>query len=317
MTPPVLFLLFNRPDLADRVFSTIRAARPGQLFIAVDGPRSSREGEKELVSRNRAFADRVDWPCEVHTLFRDANMGCGPGVSEAITWFFDHVESGIILEDDCLPDLSFFHFASEILERYADNEEVMMVNGTSYIPKMDDREDSYYFSVFGNIWGWASWRRAWARYDYELSDWPANVAVQQQLQRFGPLAKWHINRNFRLSKIGVINTWDYQWEHAIWASGGIAVTPFCNLVTNLGFDERATHTSKGDDGRSERIRTPLAFPLKHPDRIEVNKALDLRYRELFLMSPGMLAKAIVRKLGSYTGLSRWKKRKVYQSDLGS
>lgn len=317
MTPPILFLLFNRPDLADRVFSSIRAARPRQLFIAVDGSRPSREGEESLVAQSRAIAGRVDWPCEVHSLFRETNLGCGVAVSEAISWFFEHVESGIILEDDCLPDISFFRFAEEMLERYADHSEVMMVNGTSFLPKVDDLDCSYYFSLFGNIWGWATWRRAWLQYDFELSTWPENPAVQQRLRTFGFSARLHFNRNFRMSKIGVIDTWDYQWVHAIWACGGVVVAPHSNLVTNLGFDERATHTSKGDDGRGGRLHQMLIFPLKHPDQIEVNELFDLWYRKKFLMSPLMLVKAVARKIGRYIGISGNSKTNGYYFDLDS
>lgn len=310
---PVLLLFFNRPDLAAKVFARVREVRPSRLFLAVDGPREDRAGEADLVKQNEAFAAAVDWPCEVSTLSRESNLGCGPAVSKAITWFFSEVESGIILEDDCVPARSFFPFAAELLERYKDDDRVMMINGTSYLPETIETRHSYYFSRFGNIWGWASWRRAWNCYDYELSRWPHDETAQNRLREFGALPRWHINRNFALSKKGIINTWDYQWEHAILAHDGMVVAPVKNLVSNVGFDERATHTFNGDDGRAGLSYAAVEFPLSHPPKVEVDEGLDGDYRKRFLMSPAMLAKAILRKIGKRLGWSRLSRKTVYEA----
>src|SRR5690606_34245197 len=127
---PILFLIFSRQDTTRREFEAIRAAHPRQVFIAADGPRPHKEGEAERCEECRKIASEVDWPCEVHTLFREENLGCGRAVSGAITWFFEHVEEGIILEDDTLPGPGFFRFCSELLERYRHDTRVMAVSGS-------------------------------------------------------------------------------------------------------------------------------------------------------------------------------------------
>ena len=125
----VLFLVFNRPDTTIKVFEKIREAKPSRLYVAADGPREGYSDEKKKVMKVRKIATNVDWPCEVKTLFRDKNLGCKKGVGTAIKWFFEHEEQGIILEDDCLPDPSFFRFCEELLEEYRHNTKIMLVSG--------------------------------------------------------------------------------------------------------------------------------------------------------------------------------------------
>lgn len=295
MKTPVLLLLFNRPDLADRVFSCVREARPDQVFIAVDGPRDGNEEEKRLVEENQAFTEKVDWPCQIHTLFREKNLGCGRAVSEAISWFFSNVESGIILEDDCVPDPSFFQFASELLHRYADDDRVMMINGATY---QEHPEHSYYFSKFDQVWGWASWRRAWATYDFKMSSWPGNATVKRRLKELRPLTQRNFTRAWARIQAGEVDTWDYQWGYAIWANDGVIVTPSRNLISNIGFDKRATHTNTGDDGRAERVLEPLEFPLRHPEKVEIDSVLDRRYETSKIVSIPFLARRVWNRITS-------------------
>lgn len=302
MTPPILLLLFNRPDLADRVFSCIREAQPEQLFIAVDGPRLDCEGEEQLVLQNQAFADRVDWPCKVETLFRGENLGCGKAVSEAITWFFQHVEKGIILEDDCLPDLSFFPFAAEMLERYADEDRISMVNGTSYSSVGLHPKNSYYYSMFDMVWGWASWKRAWESYDFQLTSFPGDKGTENSMKSLDWLTRLHLNRIWRRVKSGKVDTWDYQWEHAIWASESLVITPSVNLISNIGFDDRATHTSTGDDGRAERATSVMAFPLVHPEELQRDLKQDKIYERERIMSLSILLRLVVGRIRRVFGL---------------
>ena len=162
---PILFLIFNRPQLTARVFAAIREAQPSQLYVAADGPRSNRPGEADLCEQARRVINGVDWPCEVKTLYRQENLGCRQAVSSAITWFFDNVEAGVVLEDDCLPIESFFRFCSELLIRYRDDTRIGMISGNNHGFRIYDDSLSYSFSKHGAIWGWASWRRAWRLYD--------------------------------------------------------------------------------------------------------------------------------------------------------
>jgi hypothetical protein len=270
---PILFLVFNRPDLTKAVFGRIREQRPEQLYVAADGPRRDREGESELCEATRRVTENVDWDCEVHRLYRDANLGCKLAVSSAITWFFGNVEYGIILEDDCLPDPSFYQFCAELLKRYRDNPQIGIISG--YCPIQADLEvpESYYFSKYPHIWGWATWRRVWERYDVDLQNWSCSPA---QLTSVFPnrLVRNSWAAAFDSVKSGSIDTWDFQLIYLHAESKLLAVTPSVNLVENIGFDSRATHTLDA----SARARLPPAysmkFPLVHPERIECNQKLD-------------------------------------------
>ncbi len=211
-TPPILFLTFNRPDTTARVFGAIRAAQPARLYIAADGPRPDRPGELERCAEVRRVATAVDWPCEVRTLFHDKNLGCRSAVSGAITWFFEHEEEGIILEDDCLPHPSFFHFCSELLQRYRNDHRVMCVTGNNFQPDMRDWPYSYYFSIFNHCWGWASWRRSWKLYDTALDEFNPDSAALL----FRSLSQTdHFSRFFSEQlgsiKSGNLDSWAYVW----------------------------------------------------------------------------------------------------------
>jgi hypothetical protein len=237
---PVLFLVFNRPERTREVFSAIRAARPSRLFVAADGPRPDRLGEAERCAAVRAIATAVDWPCEVYTLLRDANLGSGRAVSEAITWFFSQVPEGIVLEDDCRPDLSFFSFCSTLLERYRSDWRVFKIAGTNplgYWPGFEG--SSYFYSSYGYSWGWASWGNRWATFDLKLSDWPS--FEHSSHARHYPFSRQR-NQGFRASQTNLIDAWDYQWHFAISRNHGLVVVPTVNLIRNIGFEPEATHT---------------------------------------------------------------------------
>jgi len=165
---PILFLVFNRPNTTQRVFNVIRQVKPKQLFVAADGPRRDKGADEEKCEATREIVKQIDWDCEVKTLFREENLGCGKAVSSAITWFFENVEEGIILEDDCLPNLDFFGYCEELLDRYRDNREVMFIGGDNFQKGKKWGDASYYFSAYNHVWGWATWKRTWDIYDFKL-----------------------------------------------------------------------------------------------------------------------------------------------------
>ena len=166
---PILFLVFNRPETTHQVFEAIKKQRPKYLFVAADGARTDKEGEAAKCEEVRKLIlENINWACEVKTLFRNENLGCGLAVSQAITWFFEQVEEGIILEDDCLPSGSFFSFCSVLLERYRNDEKVFMIGGFSLLPENTKSKYDYFFNTFGGIWGWATWKRSWSLYEYKI-----------------------------------------------------------------------------------------------------------------------------------------------------
>jgi len=237
---PVLFLIFNRPKQTARVFGAIRAARPTRLYVAADGPRLNREGEADLCRQTRELIV-VDWPCEINTLYREENLGCRRAVTEAINWFFENEEEGIILEDDCLPNASFFYFCKTLLERYRDDPRVMSINGSCYSRPLFLR-DPYAFTTYADSWGWATWRRAWRKYDADLQTWTADIGTLEVTFPNQPHVVRSWKRWFDLVMENPDYTWDFQWGWTIFREGGLVVTPYRNMIRNIGFGEHSTHT---------------------------------------------------------------------------
>jgi hypothetical protein len=249
-TPPaplqtaVLFLVFNRPDTTAQVFEAIRKAKPPRLYVAADGPRADREAEIEKVEKVREIATAVDWPCEVKTLFRQENLGCKRAISEAITWFFEYEDQGIILEDDCLPHPDFFGFCESLLDRYADDDRVSVITGNNFQNGQLRGGDSYYFSKYNHCWGWATWRRAWKHYDGKLlfwSDWSKSVDWLKITP--DPIERQYWSRICELVRADEIDSWAYPWTASVWYHGGLTATPNVNLVSNIGFGPDSTHTA--------------------------------------------------------------------------
>lgn len=265
--PPVLFLVFNRPDLTEKSFAAIRLARPKQLFIAADGPRANRSDEKRLCERVREIAQNVDWTCEVRTLFRDHNIGCRDAVRLAIDWFYSNVEEGIILEDDCLPDPTFFPYCAILLDRYRHDERIMCITGNNFQKGRPGNKASYYYSIYNHCWGWASWRRAWACFDNRMTDWP-DLKRSDFLSGFlRPNTADFWRSAFDSVHEGKLNTWDYVWTYACWINSGLTVVPSTNLVENVGFDARATHTTREPKQNWQNERLPIEFPLISPKNV--------------------------------------------------
>lgn len=245
LTTPVLFMIFNRPDTTQKVFNAIKRVKPRQFFVAADGPREGKEGEKERCEQAREIIEQVDWDCELKTLFRDKNLGCKIAVSSAIDWFLEKVEEGIILEDDCLPSQSFFWFCQELLKYYRNDTRVMTISGTNYGYVDDDFLYDYFFSKNIAIWGWATWKRAWRKYDINMNKF-YEVYKHNMFKLFFPNNQEYRVRlnNFKRTLSREIDTWDYQWSFTCLINDGLSIIPKINLVENIGFGEGATHTKK-------------------------------------------------------------------------
>ena len=278
MKSAVLFLIFNRPETTSLVFGAIRAARPPKLYIAADGPRHDRAGEFERCQAARKIAQSVDWPCEVKTLFRDSNLGCKIGVSSGIDWFFHNEEKGIILEDDVLPQGSFFSFCDELLEKYRHDENIWMISGSNLISKHTYRfEESYFVSNVPLIWGWASWRRAWQHYDVTMVGWSnwKKTAAWKELFNRDWLAVSYWTDALNTVAENRLNTWDYQWLYTCWHNSGRVILPRVNLTDNLGYGAEATHTSaEKPQCLLESSPQEMPFPLIEPKTLLPNSQMD-------------------------------------------
>jgi hypothetical protein len=277
MNTPVLFIVFNRPDTTTRVFEAISLARPPRLYFAVDGPRVDNPEDVENITLVRNLVlNNIDWDCQVFTLFRDQNLGCKRAVSDAINWFFEREEMGIILEDDCLPNMSFFAFCEELLNKYKDDERIMMASGFNKLGKWNSDKYDYFFSNLGGIWGWASWRRAWKQYDGDMKNLEYFTQRKYFEYLFGRKAGKIRAKEIADARNANVNSWAYPWGFTRHINSGLAIVPSVNLVENIGFGDDSTHT-KGKKGFSSNTYE-MTFPLINNNIV----VADRKYDELFL-----------------------------------
>src|SRR5579863_7273541 len=264
---PVALIVFNRPETTRRVFAAIAKARPSHLLLIADGPRPDRQGEVERCAEVKQIVSRVDWPCRVETNFATDNMGCRERVVSGLNWVFSLVEEAIILEDDCLPDQSFFPYCAELLERYRQNTEVGIIAGFNYEGSFR-HADSYYFSSMVPIWGWATWARSWRQYDERMAGWPEakrDGLLEKQFPDKKVVAYW--NKMFDKMHDGTgPDTWDYQLVFTSWSRRWLNALPTTNLIQNIGFGSDATHTTGFDPIAGIRADA-MHFPLHHPGTI--------------------------------------------------
>lgn len=275
MTPPVLVVAFNRPDVTSRVVDRIKAAEPPAVYASVDGPRSWAPQDEAGCAAVRELFEPERWECPVHHRFSTTNLGVRTHVPGAVSWFFDDVEAGVILEDDCLVDPTFFAFCDELLERHRDDPTVMHVGASNFQPPDRRVDASYYRSRFSHNWGWATWRDAWAHNDTAL----AGVSIEEFRRCVRHLFRRRADRTywelvFRYVQSGKIDTWDYSWMFSIWLREGCAVTPAQNLVSNIGFGRASTHTHDPSSRWASMPTRPLSFPLRHPPSAQVDTAAD-------------------------------------------
>lgn len=270
---PVAFLIFNRPKNTQRVFNAIRKAKPAKLLVVADGHRLDRPGEAEKCAAARAVIDGLDWNCEVLTNYATVNMGCRDRVASGLDWVFERVESAIILEDDCLPDPSFFSFCETLLERYERHPQVMGICGSNFLSTWKSHAQSYHYSYYFNCWGWATWRRAWQKYDLGIKSW-SKPEVKEQIASFiDNEAQFHsYSRAFDRNYLGKLNTWDFAFAFACLSHQGFLVNSAVNLISNLGFGEDATHTTANSDNIVANLpRYTARFPLKAPDNFQLDR----------------------------------------------
>lgn len=276
----VAFFIFNRLDTASRVFAKIREAQPPRLLVIADGPRADHPGEAEKCQACRDLIKQVDWDCEVLTNFSATNMGCGMRPKTGYDWVFSEVEEAILLEDDTLPDNSFFQFAEELLERYRDDRRVMLIGGTNFLPAgLDSSGDSYYFSRMMQTWGWAAWRRTWENYDFDIKKW-REVRAEHRLRTFmNGEDEWRWMEHFdKLYRHELTAEWDTQLLFKMWTESSLCIIPRVNMVSHIGVD--GTHfindTNYEVDPNSPNCRplVPMEFPLVHPELIMPKRAND-------------------------------------------
>lgn len=275
MKTPVVLLMFKRPNTTKQVFEAIRKVQPRQLYIIADGPRVDKVGEAELCAETRAVVEQVDWECEVHKNYAETNMGLRERVASGLSWVFEQVEDAIILEDDCVPDPTFFQFCQDCLYKYRYDKRIMVVCGTNLLGEWKADTQSYCFSYHSHCWGWATWRRAWQYYDPEMSLW-LNPEIKDRIKDVVCDRKIFdvYKQQFDSVYSNKINSWALRWLCARLSQSGLAIIPSRNLISNIGFDENATNTSSKFDSRSGISTYSLTFPLDHPLCIARDKGYE-------------------------------------------
>lgn len=276
----VLFLIFKRINVTKQSFEAIRKAKPTKLFIAADGARKNQPQESANVEVVREYVlNHIDWECEVHTKFSDKNYGSKIAVSEAIAWFFDNVEMGIIIEDDIVPSISFFEYCCELLERFKSDNNIGVIGGYGVHSNEIQIPESYAAIKYPLTWGWASWRRVWENYDVHMKSWPAlnkRKFIKDITNDRGGRVYWE--HAFKATYNGKVDAWDYQLCLQFFQNNLKCIVPGKNLISNIGFGEDATHTSDPNDSRAKMVNEDLEFPLVHPnDLSKFSQAIEQYY----------------------------------------
>jgi hypothetical protein len=265
---PILLIVFNRPDTTQKVFDSIRNAKPRTLYIASDAPRVGKLEDEKNCALVKEIITNVDWDCKVRYRYAEINQGCGPGPFNAISWAFENEDRLIILEDDCVPALSFFPFCDELLERYKNDTRIWLISGNQYNEEAVKTPHSYFFSKYGHSWGWATWKRCWAEMDMTMSKY--QLIIEQDLFKAAYRTKneaiFFQNKISRINDNEVIKRqiWDFQFGFAISSNGGLCIVPKKNLVTNIGY--LGTHSENKEHFHDRAVDTDFKI-LTHPDFI--------------------------------------------------
>lgn len=287
MKTPILFLIFNRPELTRISFASIREYQPEVLYVAADGPRSGRLGEPERCEETRQIVlQQIDWECEVKTRFRDQNVGSGRNVSEAISWYFTQEEFGVIVEDDCVPSPDFYKFCEILLLRYQNDERVMQINGFNPLASQKTSSD-FTFSRYPKIWGWATWKRAWTKFDFNMEQWPELRQQGMHKKIFSYLeARVHEriwDRYYEeLRRMPTPRAWDIQWSIAVFFNEGLCIVPNSNLVKNTGMGVEGTNCFNSASFLTEITFGKMNFPLEMPSIVQLDKIANKRDSRMYM-----------------------------------
>ncbi|MDT8411156.1 MAG: nucleotide-diphospho-sugar transferase [Vicingaceae bacterium] len=256
---PIIFFIYKRPNTTQLVFNKIREIKPTILYIFADGAKD--KSEVTLVNQSREIIKQIDWDCELHINFSKKNLGCSDRIVSGLNIAFKRVETAIILEDDCLPDLSFFYYCEELLHYYTNNEEIMHISGFNILGEVKINE-SYFFSKYTlPPWGWATWKRAWElqnnNFDtwQQIKTWAYKNISQENFTDWTDLFEGA--RTLR-------KTWDVSWNVDLWKNNALGIIPKKNLIQNIGFGDDATFTKNDSTKVAANKAIEMNFPLNHP-----------------------------------------------------
>jgi glycosyltransferase involved in cell wall biosynthesis len=271
---PVVLCVYNRPEKTQRVLDALKVAKPRHVLVIADGPKKDDATDSRLCKEVLQIIDGVDWDAKVDFNVSPVNLGCRKRIQTGLSWSFDLVEQAIILEDDCIPSSSFFPFCEELLQKYRDDKRVGLIGGANFQFGRDRLPESYYFSRYPLLWGWACWRRTWDIYDADLTSWNRDRDATWLSELLAdPLATAYWTRIFDRVKSG-LDTWDYSLVFSCWRSNLLAIQPSQNMIENIGFGKEATHTLEIKSIFANIPAREINFPLNHPFGIERNVDCD-------------------------------------------
>ena len=270
---PILFLIFRRKDKALRVIESIAKVKPRKFYISQDGPRNKSE-MLEILETREAILSKIDWDCKIYKRYSKKHLGIRRNIVESINWVFETSNKVIVLEDDLLVNISFFLFCKKLLQKYENNDRVISISGNNFQFGKTKTRNSYYFSRYIHSWGWATWKRAWRLYDDEMKDW-TKLKKKNYLKSYlsKPISAIYWNNIFNLTSEREIDSWAYCWTYTAFKNKKLTIIPSKNLISNMGYGGKATHTLFKIKSMGMRVET-LNFPLKHPRKIKINSKAD-------------------------------------------
>lgn len=291
---PVVLIIYNRPDLVQKVMSSLRVVKPGKVYVIADGPKN--KSEKKLVKQTRDIIKEINWNCNIKKNYSNKNLGLRKRIVSGLNWVFKNEKQVIILEDDCIADPSFFSYCEKLLNKYKNNKKIMSISGNNFQFGKNQIEESYYFSRYFHSWGWATWKRAWKKYDDDMVDWP-KLKKTNWLKKIldSKVAASYWKLIFNKTKNNEFDSWAYRWTYSHFLHNGLSIIPKINLVSNIGHGNKATHTKR----KSKTIKHPtqsISFPLKHPVKIIRHKKADTTTEKNVYLTPTITVSLIFRSI---------------------
>lgn len=274
MQIPILLLVYNRYEGTEKLIKILNKIKPKKIYIAADGPKLNNIIDIANCSRVRKLFDKINWRCKIYKKYNNYNLGCKESITRSLNWFFSKVKEGIVLEDDCLPNKSFFRFCNVMLKKYRYNNKIFCISGSNY-SKNTKIKSSYYFSKYPHCWGWASWRRAWKYNETNISFWPKykKTDIWKKLHT-NYIEKIYWEKIFNTTYNNNFNSWAYPWTLSVWKKNGLTIIPKKNFITNIGIGKNTENSffrNSNDVYKSHSIKKIN----KHPRIISVAEKNDL------------------------------------------
>ena len=277
MNTPIVLIIFKRSQSVKKIIDILRIFKPTNIYVIADGPREI--NEKSDCKKAREEIDKIDWNCSISKNYSLKNLGLKKRFKSGLDWVFENESKAVILEDDCIPDPSFFKYCDELLTKYKNNKKILTISGNNFnFTEESELKNSYFFSKYPLIWGWATWKRTWDLYDEDISDWNINKTKWlDKIYKSKTIKKyWKLIFN-KLSK-EEINTWDYQLTYLSLKENGLNIIPSINLVKNIGVDSKSTNINK--KSRNTNLRAnKIKFPLNHPKKISTQENIESKIEE--------------------------------------